>query len=392
MKPRRPDVTTRMSLALLSRLFDLADFVSRSTPRNTHPLASGGLSGAVALEVPARTSGNLGRTAPAHPTHGRPRMRSGARSASLTSCCSSSGLGSRRGRSGSTCSNGHPAGRAAISAGRRFYAITLTSTQSPWDRMIGYLRSTPLLVRMVDGNYLGRLTGRGKIGLVVPISLLCVGNSLFGSPMSERRREERPTRARRTRGPESRARKFPANIAVSREFALERGSLETSCSARPPRVRWIAGSRKPTACCGSSAATALDRNPAAAARHGRLRRRRARRPAVPRAARDSHRAPAHRPVGVRRAQHSRAALDRLRVARPHRGRPRAPVTPAGSLRRHHRWIGRLPEELAEVYDPWLLPRPAPARGEHRARLRAWRHRPGRRERRDRSPPSARVDE
>ena len=53
---------------------------------------------------------------------------------------------------------------------------------------------------------------------------------------------------------------------------------------------------------------------------------------------------------------------------------------------------RLPEELAEVYDPWLLPRPAPARGEHRARLRAWRHRPGRRERRDRSPPPARVDE
>ena len=110
MKPRRPDVTTRMSLALLSRLFDLAYFVSRGTPRNTHPLASGGLSGAVALEVAARTSGNLGRTAPAHPTHGRPRMRSGARSASLTSCCSSSGLGSRRGRSGSTCSK-RPPGR-----------------------------------------------------------------------------------------------------------------------------------------------------------------------------------------------------------------------------------------------------------------------------------------
>ena len=53
---------------------------------------------------------------------------------------------------------------------------------------------------------------------------------------------------------------------------------------------------------------------------------------------------------------------------------------------------RLPEELAEVYDPWLLPRPAPACGEHRARLRAWRHRPGRREQRDRSPPPARVDE
>ena len=51
VKPRRPDVATRGSLALLSTAVRLACFVNRSTPRHTHSVASRGLSAAVALLV-----------------------------------------------------------------------------------------------------------------------------------------------------------------------------------------------------------------------------------------------------------------------------------------------------------------------------------------------------
>jgi putative transposase len=49
VKPRRPDLATRVSLALLSSLFDWRTSLVVVASRNTHPLASRGLPAAVAL-------------------------------------------------------------------------------------------------------------------------------------------------------------------------------------------------------------------------------------------------------------------------------------------------------------------------------------------------------
>jgi hypothetical protein len=69
VKPRRPDVATRMSLALLSKLFDWR-FVNRSPSRDTHSVASRRLSAAVALQVAPGTPAHSTGTSPTDSAHG----------------------------------------------------------------------------------------------------------------------------------------------------------------------------------------------------------------------------------------------------------------------------------------------------------------------------------
>ena len=80
VQPRRPDVATRVSLALLSRLFDWRTSLVVVRPETLIRWHRRGLSVAVAVEIPIRTSRDSDRTASAHPTHGcrEPALRRGA--------------------------------------------------------------------------------------------------------------------------------------------------------------------------------------------------------------------------------------------------------------------------------------------------------------------------
>lgn len=71
VKPRRPDVATRVSLALLSRLFDWRTSLVVVRPETLIRRHRAGFPAAVALEVASWTTGNPCRTASADPTRGR---------------------------------------------------------------------------------------------------------------------------------------------------------------------------------------------------------------------------------------------------------------------------------------------------------------------------------
>jgi hypothetical protein len=78
-RPRRPDVATRVSLALLSKLFDWRASLLVVRPETLIRWHRAGFSAAVAHEVAPWPTRNLGRTTSSDPTHGRRESALGRR-------------------------------------------------------------------------------------------------------------------------------------------------------------------------------------------------------------------------------------------------------------------------------------------------------------------------